>query len=75
MNGQRLLYQRSLVLSRTSPNIMKLLHEFYGSAIRGNSDFLKIHQCLVIELYWARMKKDVEEMVARCDVCHHAINT
>lgn len=69
MDGQRLLYQGRLVLPRTSLQIPKLLREFHESAIRGHSGVLKTYRRLAAELYWVGMKKDVEETVARCDVC------
>ena len=57
------------MLSRTSLQIPKLLREFHESAIGGHSGVLKTYWRLAAERYWVGMKKDVEEMVARCDVC------
>lgn len=56
------------MLPRTSLHILKLLREFHGGAIGEHSSVLKTYQRLAVELYWARMKKDVEEMVVMCDV-------
>ena len=40
-------------------------------AIEGHFCVLKTYQRSVAKLYWAGMKKDVEEMLMRCDVCQY----
>lgn len=69
LDGQRLLYQGQFVLPKASAYIPKLLQEFHGSAVGGHSGALKTYRRLAAKLYWVGMKKDVEDMVARCDVC------
>lgn len=75
MNGQQLIYRGRLVLPRTSPHISKLLQEFHGSTIGGRSVVLKSYRRLAVKLYWAGIKKDVKEMVARCVMYVSATNT
>ena len=65
----RLLYQGRLVIPRTSQFIPTLLDEFHDSAVEGHSDVLKTYRRLATEIYWVGMKRDVEEMVAKCDIC------
>ena len=57
------------MLPRTTHQIPKLLREFHESAIGGHFGVLKAYRCFAAELYWVGMKKDVEEIVPRCNVC------
>ncbi|PKU83573.1 hypothetical protein MA16_Dca008260 [Dendrobium catenatum] len=68
IEGERLLYQGRFVMPRTSIHIPHLLQEFHGSAVGGHSGVQKTYRRLAAELYWKGMHKDVEEMVARCEV-------
>ncbi|KAI0524824.1 hypothetical protein KFK09_004212 [Dendrobium nobile] len=72
LEGDKLLYQGRFVMPRTSIHIPNLLHEFHGSAIGGHSGVQKTYRRLAGELYWKGMHKDVEEMVARCEVCQRS---
>ncbi|KAI0523375.1 hypothetical protein KFK09_005770 [Dendrobium nobile] len=69
LEGERLLYQGRFVMPRTSVHIPHILQEFHGSAVGGHSGVHKTYRRLASELYWKGMYKDVEEMVARCEVC------
>ncbi|GJV06154.1 putative mitochondrial protein [Tanacetum coccineum] len=69
MDGQRLLYKGRLVIPRHSPWIPKLFHEFHNSVVGGHSGALKTQRRMAKEVYWVGMKKDVEKLVAKCDIC------
>ncbi|PKU83997.1 putative mitochondrial protein [Dendrobium catenatum] len=69
IEGGRLLYQGRFVMPRTSIHIPHLLQEFHGSSVGGHSGVQKTYRRLATELYWNRMHKDVEEMVAGYEVC------
>ncbi|KAI0525136.1 hypothetical protein KFK09_004527 [Dendrobium nobile] len=69
VEDQLLLHKGRLVLPRTSSHIPLILQEFHASAIGGHSGGQKTYQRLAREIYWKGMRKDVEEMVARCDTC------
>ncbi|GJR93397.1 ty3-gypsy retrotransposon protein [Tanacetum coccineum] len=68
MDGQRLLYKGRLVIPRYSPWIPKLFHEFYNSVVGGHSGALKTQRRMAKEVYWVGMKKDIEKLVAECDI-------
>ncbi|GJY92704.1 putative mitochondrial protein [Tanacetum coccineum] len=58
-----------LVIPRHSPWIPKLFHEFHNSVVGGHSGALKTQRRMAKEVYWVGMKKDVEKLVAECDIC------
>ncbi|KAI0525242.1 hypothetical protein KFK09_004635 [Dendrobium nobile] len=70
--GEGLYYQGRSVIPRSSIHIPQLLQEFHGSAIGGHSGVQKTYSRLAAELYWKGMRKDVEEMVAKCDICQRS---
>lgn len=57
------------MLLRTLHQISKLVQECHKRAIGRNSGVLKTYRCLAVELYWVGMKKDIKEMVMRCNGC------
>ncbi|XP_020698906.1 uncharacterized protein LOC110111397 [Dendrobium catenatum] len=69
LEEERLLYQGRFVMPRTSVHIPHILQKFHGSAVGGHSEVHKTYRRLALELYKKGMYKDVEEMVARCEVC------
>ncbi|GJY41829.1 ty3-gypsy retrotransposon protein [Tanacetum coccineum] len=60
---------RRLVIPRYSPWIPKLFHEFHNSVVGGHSGALKTQRRMAKEVYWVGMKKDIEKLVAECDIC------
>ncbi|KAI0497126.1 hypothetical protein KFK09_023454 [Dendrobium nobile] len=69
VEGDRLLYQGRFVMPRTSIHIPNILQEFHGSAVGGHSGVQKTYRRIAAELYWKGMHRDVEEMVAKCEIC------
>nr|GEV60684.1 hypothetical protein [Tanacetum cinerariifolium] len=58
-----------LVIPRYSPWILKLFREFHNSVVGGHSGALKTQRRMAKEVYWVGMKKDIEKLVAECDIC------
>ncbi|GJV00617.1 ty3-gypsy retrotransposon protein [Tanacetum coccineum] len=69
MDGQRLLDNGRLAIPRYSPWIPKRFHEFHNSVVGGHYGALKTQRRKAKEVYWVGMKKDIEKLVAECDIC------
>lgn len=73
---RRLFYKNRIVLSRKSALIPTILHTYHDSVVGGHSGFLRTYKCLTGELFWKNMKKDVQDYVAKCQVCQtHKANS
>lgn len=47
----------------------KLLHDLHASAVGGHSRMRATYKRVKKLLYWPRLKKQVEQLVAKCPVC------
>jgi len=45
------------------------LKEFHSSPIGGHSGYLRTYKRLSENIYWEGMKRDVQDFVARCEIC------
>jgi len=64
-----LLYKGRLVLPKGSSQIPGLLKEFHSSPIGGHSGYLRTYKRLSENIYWEGMNRDVQDFVARCEIC------
>lgn len=51
---------------------LSLISKSHGGGLMGHFGVTKTYDALHEHFYWARMKRDVESFVSKCDVCHHA---
>lgn len=56
-------------MQKGSSRIHKLLEEFHFSPIGGHSGYIYTYKRLSENIYWEGMKRDVQDFVARCDIC------
>lgn len=64
-----LLYKGRLVLPATSPLIPLFLKELHDNPIGGHSGVFKTYKHIAALLFWAGMRQDIQEYVARCPTC------
>lgn len=65
----QLTYNGKLVISNKSEIILRLLREFYDSAIGGHSGFLRTYKRIGLNVKWKGMKESIRKYVAACKVC------
>lgn len=64
-----LLYKERLVLPKKLARIPWLIHEFHSSRLGGHSMYIRTYKRLAANIYREGMKHDVQEFVAKCDIC------
>ena len=64
-----LLYEGRVVIPRASPRTEALIKEFHDSPMGGLSGYLCTYKRMAAIVYWAGMRKDIQDYVARCDTC------
>lgn len=64
-----LLYKNRPVIPRSSKVIPLLFEEFHGSPIGGHAGEDRSYQRITSEVFWVGMKKDIIDMVKKCEVC------
>ncbi|XP_028552250.1 uncharacterized protein LOC114580023 [Dendrobium catenatum] len=69
LENSLLLYKWRLVLHRESAFIPILLREYHDSSIGGHSGVEKTYRRVKAEFFWKGLRRDVEDMVSKCDIC------
>ncbi|KAJ9542239.1 LOW QUALITY PROTEIN: hypothetical protein OSB04_028745, partial [Centaurea solstitialis] len=64
-----LFYNDRLVIPKNSTFIPSLFYEFHSSRIGGHTGEDRTYQRLAAEVFWMGMKKDIIDMVKKCDTC------
>lgn len=63
-----LYYKSQLVIPKSSKLILSIIAEFHTSPMGSLSGEMKTYQCLVAELFWVGMHKDILKFVQDCTV-------
>ncbi|WVY94184.1 hypothetical protein V8G54_033272 [Vigna mungo] len=67
-----LSYKNRLIVPEKSAWIPKILEEFHATPQGGHSSFYRTYRRLAANLYWKRMKKDVQQFVQASDICQRS---